>query len=102
MLVTVGTLVVGTAVWKSMTDPPPRRSPEPPYLHQSPPPPSPSSSPLMTGGLEAGSWLQFAAQPVSPQMLLVSNDQIQVNILISAVKRSICYTISFHNHGESP
>ena len=29
--------------------------------------------------------LQFAAQPVSPQMLLVSSEQIEVNILIWTV-----------------
>ena len=62
--------------------PPPRRSPAPPYLHQSPPPPSPSSSPLITVILAEDFLLQFAAQPVSPQMLLVGNDQIKVNILI--------------------
>ena len=43
---------------------------------------------------QAGFWPLFAAQPISPQMSLVSNDQIQVNILISAVKRSICFAIT--------
>ena len=52
-----------------------------PHLEQSPPPPSPSSSALMEARLGGDFWQQFAAQPVSPQMLLVSNDQIDINCL---------------------
>ena len=87
---------------KSMMDHSPSGFPAPPHLDHSPPPPSPSSSALMAALQEMDLLGQFAAQPISPQMLLVSNDQIQVNLLISDVKRSICFTIIFHNHGEGP
>ena len=55
-----------------------------PYLDQSPATPSLSSSALMAMKVVIrGSWLQFAAPPVLPQMLLVSNDQILILTVIA-------------------
>ena len=65
------------------------------YVH---PTCTPTRAALMTGRYAANVGLGVALVPGNPGGLEV----VLLSVMFSAVKRSIGFTTSFHNHGEGP